>query len=466
MSPSLRFLPVLALSTAAALTLSACSGGESGQPSTPAAGSSASAAAEKSADPKEQKKAQHAALAKTYGEVLDDPTKYPYKPVEGFEPDGDYSYALVEATGDDFPELLLKHNRKSSWEIVTVFSQAPGKELIASRESLGYGAASAGGGRYDVLASATGDRLYYASRQSVSPTASIQGYVIKDGDLVKDGPENTAMALSKYDNEHLQVTWQPSTDRSLLDKLRDGTWEKPAPDKAASAGTTKTHAQCGDIDDLSVFTGTEVTSCEFASAVARAVQSAPGAAAFNVQAVSPVTGKSYDMSCTSNQDETVCSGGNNAQVVLRRAGVAGAAGGENAAPAATAAGSGNNPAAGIYEGTVAVFTGAELMEGKPLPNGDDPNNEFIVLVFDSPQEVLAHAVGERGLEGRTKKMLSLGKHETWSYGVTDTTGPWRKYVGKRVRVRVDTQSFYHKSDTGMPLGVPQVPEATAVEVLD
>lgn len=460
MSLRIRSLPFLALSTAAALTLSACSGGESGQPSTPAAGSSASTAAEKSADPKEQKKAQHAALAKTYGEVLDDPTKYPYKPVEGFEPDGDYSYALVEATGDDFPELLLKHNRKGSWEIVTVFSQAPGQELTASRESLAYGAASAGGGRYDVLASATGDRLYYASWQSVSPTASMQGYVIKDGDLVKDGPENTAMALSKYDNEHLQVTWLPSTDRSLLDKLRDGKWEKPAPDKSASAGTAKTHAQCGDIDDLSVFTGTEVTSCEFASAVAKAVQSAPGAAAFHVQAVSPVTGKSYDMSCTSNQDETVCSGGNNAQVVLRRAGVAGAAGGENAAPAAAAA--------GIYEGTVAVFTGAELMEGQSTPNGEDPSSEYIVLVFDAPQVVFArtHSANQFGLDGRTKKMLSLGMHETTEYRVTDTTGPWRKYVGKRVRVRVDTQSFYHKSDTGMPLGVPQVPEATAVEVLN
>lgn len=456
MSLRIRSLPLLALSTAAAVTLSACSGGESGQPSTPAAGSSASTAAEKSADPKEQKKTQHAALAKTYGRVLDDPTKYPYKPVEGFESDGDYSYALVEATGDDFPELLLKHNRKSSWEIVTVFSQVPGKDLTASRESLAYGAASAGGGRYDVLASATGDRLYYASWQSVSPTASMQGYVIKDGDLVKDGPENTAMALSKYDNEHLQVTWLPSTDRSLLDKLRDGKWEKPAPDKAASAGTAKTHAQCGDIDDLSVFTGTEVTSCEFASAVAKAVQSAPGAAAFHVQSVSPVTGKSYDMSCTSNQDETVCSGGNNAQVVLRRAGVA----------AATAAGSGNNPAAGIYEGTVAVFTGDELMEGKPMPNLADPSSEYIVLVFDAPQEVMAHARGGRGLEGRSNKMLSLGMHETTEYGVTDTTGPWRKYVGKRVRVRVDTQSFYHKSDTSMPLGVPQVPEATAVEVLN
>ncbi|WP_295697006.1 zinc-ribbon domain-containing protein [Lapillicoccus sp.] len=65
-----------------------------------------------------------------------------------------------------------------------------------------------------------------------------------------------------------------------------------------------------------VAAGNSSTSCEFAAAVRAAYEpvAAPGGSV-TVQATSPRTGKTYSMTCSGNQP-VLCTGGNNAQVIL------------------------------------------------------------------------------------------------------------------------------------------------------
>lgn len=68
-------------------------------------------------------------------------------------------------------------------------------------------------------------------------------------------------------------------------------------------------------------TGTSVTSCGFAEEVRKAYQESAGAVATDgtpvtVEAVSPVTGRSYTMTCTAEKRLVTCSGGENAVVYV------------------------------------------------------------------------------------------------------------------------------------------------------
>lgn len=55
-----------------------------------------------------------------------------------------------------------------------------------------------------------------------------------------------------------------------------------------------------------------------------------------------------------------------------------------------------------------------------MPNGEDPNTEYIVLKFDSPHMVTGMALTD--LVTREKDMLKLNKDV------------WEQHVGKRVKI--------------------------------
>ncbi|AEX46946.1 hypothetical protein [Corynebacterium diphtheriae] len=46
----------------------------------------------------------------------------------------------------------------------------------------------------------------------------------------------------------------------------------------------------------------------------------------------------------------------------------------------------------------------------------------------------------------------------------DTTEPWRQYVGKRIRLHVNSDNMWYPSDTGLPLGALRLEEAQDIRI--
>ncbi|CAB0614426.1 hypothetical protein CIP107546_01745 [Corynebacterium diphtheriae] len=209
--------------------------------------------------------------------------------------------------------------------------------------------------------------------------------------------------------------------------------------------------KCGSTSKYVAYIGSDVTSCGFAVAVAKAAPAEPATGPFNVSATSPVTGQNYQMSCTAQDHVMRCSGGNNAIVLLTP-----------------------NPTGVVeektydyaLEGTVVLKNTAEVLEGLKPPNNDNPNNEYILLWFDNPMDVAGKHAGNRDqLSTKNVRYLSLGKKETTQYGpLPDTTGPWRQYVGKRIRLHVNSDNMWYPSDTGLPLGALRLEEAQDIRI--
>lgn len=103
-------------------------------------------------------------------------------------------------------------------------------------------------------------------------------------------------------------------DKDKDDKKKDKD-EKDEDERSGKlpAGASKC---AGPSSGVSVASGTDVTSCDFAVAVRDAyVADTGGSGNTTLRVTSPVTGKAYTMRC-SGKDVTRCTGGNNAVVVL------------------------------------------------------------------------------------------------------------------------------------------------------
>lgn len=126
--------------------------------------------------------------AAEYATVLDDPGAHNFEVPNpsGFDvayvPNGEYSYALVEANGGGAPELLLSSmsvdEYSSRFARVLVFSTDSGS-LESSDQALISGAAGAGGSRVSVEASQLGRGLYqnqWSSGAAISTPAEAGGF--------------------------------------------------------------------------------------------------------------------------------------------------------------------------------------------------------------------------------------------------------------------------------------------------
>ncbi|MFV8396122.1 hypothetical protein [Corynebacterium hindlerae] len=159
------------------------------------------------------------------------------------------------------------------------------------------------------------------------------------------------------------------------------------------------------------------------------------------------------MNCSGTDAETVCTGGNNASVVLRPAGAVEL----------------NTVYEQSFEGTVALKRALEVVSSAGLPSGEGPDNEYFMLMLDSPQPVTAIKPGPDRPVTNTVDSIGLAKKEFTPYGVIDNTAPWRLYEGKRIRLHINTKSMGYQTDASLPWGKPRVDSFQAdylVEVLD
>ncbi|WIM68525.1 hypothetical protein QP027_03780 [Corynebacterium breve] len=172
------------------------------------------------------------ALADTYRAVVADPGAYPVNPAADYVPDGTYEYTVVEATGDDRPELLIKVGSKEFSPVMVFTTGNSVDDVIHSDDVLIWGARSAGGSRANLYGTSDGNGLIEMGYQSVSQTGDAQRYVLEGKKLVKSG-ESKIQSVSAGPNDGFRLEWYKTTDPSGIDALATGNISQAAPGEAA-----------------------------------------------------------------------------------------------------------------------------------------------------------------------------------------------------------------------------------------
>ena len=152
-----------------------------------------------------------------YEQIIANPKKY----ARGggstyFEPNGDYNYALVEATGDDSPELLL-HAAGTEINPVTVFTIRNGR-AVAMRDTLEFGATSAGGYRAGVYESASGKGVYQLTGYSLKPVHNLRLMKLGRNNLQAAGDTDWDWRRSKPADAE-KIKWCKTSEKSCLGNL-------------------------------------------------------------------------------------------------------------------------------------------------------------------------------------------------------------------------------------------------------
>lgn len=162
------------------------------------------------------------AVIRAYSDVLDSPGRYPFTGGGNYSLNGEYEYALVEMTGDDVPELLVKALTTDHIDPVRVFSTTDDGTLIAPDDTLVSGAAGAGGYRAAVHATPGGDRILQTEWHSLRPERTVRGFTLRGDSLVADGEEWEEDGRSPS-GRLVDVTFHPLHDRGPLQALEPGT---------------------------------------------------------------------------------------------------------------------------------------------------------------------------------------------------------------------------------------------------
>lgn len=214
----------LALTVTAALALAGCSNQEGSEPAlndaSPAAQQQTSAdASEAGADPKESARS-------VYEEVIAHPGdiefNYPNEDAglsNGTKstPSG-FQYAIVEATGDDIPELLVRRGTLEPNPVAVFSTENDGQDLVTVKDVLVDGAASAGGYRASVMAAESGVGLIQVEGQSLSRSHDATEFTI-DGTKLVAGPKSSFDPSSAGPAGARAIEWTDTGDTSGLDTI-------------------------------------------------------------------------------------------------------------------------------------------------------------------------------------------------------------------------------------------------------
>lgn len=171
-----------------------------------------------------------------YENVIAHPDEYAFDTDALVEPTGEYSYALIEATGDGTPELLLKKDSREFAPVLVFHLDEEGKARPSSPVLLD-GVRSAGGSRAAVFASASQNGLYQEDHYSTQPDANFQLYSVDGDTLTKVGAPEEAH-IDAIPEKYQQVTWTSTTDPSAL--------QQGAPAAAAPAEGAQDEAPADD----------------------------------------------------------------------------------------------------------------------------------------------------------------------------------------------------------------------------
>lgn len=174
------------------------------------------------------------AWVEEYRKVLANPGRFKVNDAARYTPTGEYSYALVEANGDDTPELLLAVEGTEFCPVV-IFTIGRDGKAVASSDNLMIGIASAGGDRFRIESSASGKAIYQVDSNSGSDRATSRTFRLKGSNPEEAGTEsqdNNALLA-----DHQRVVWTPSDNTNALE---DGLEASIGPDDMVPGGRNGT----------------------------------------------------------------------------------------------------------------------------------------------------------------------------------------------------------------------------------
>lgn len=156
-----------------------------------------------------------------YAQILANPSIYPVSEAAQYVPNGTYSYALVEATSDSTPDLLLRVN-SAEYSPVLVFTFDENTQTATQAEGVFIdGASGVGGDRSRIRASNSGIGIYQVDWNSLREIAQSTLYGIQGNTLTKiSAPEEFIFANSMPD--HHEISWISVNDLSGLSTVQTG----------------------------------------------------------------------------------------------------------------------------------------------------------------------------------------------------------------------------------------------------
>lgn len=190
-----------------------------------------------------------------YAQILANPSIYPVSEAAQYVPNGTYSYALVEATSDSVPELLLRVDSKEFAPILVFSFDENTQSAVQAGGVLIDGAASAGGSRVKVRASNSGAGIHQLDWYSIQPVGESTLYGIQGNSLTQIADPEDFM-VGELLPDHHEITWIDSNDTSGLSTVQGGGSSiQPTQPAATQAPVTNAHHFSGVVQ---ILTGAEV----------------------------------------------------------------------------------------------------------------------------------------------------------------------------------------------------------------
>lgn len=393
----------LAFTVAAALALAGCSSQEGSEHAlngaSPAAQQQTSVvASEEGADPKDSARS-------VYEEVIAHPGdiefNYPNEDaglINGTKstPTG-FQYAIVEATGDGIPELLVRRGTLEPNPVAVFSTENEGRDLVTVKDVLVDGAASAGGYRASVMAAESGVGLFQIEGQSIKRSHDATEFTI-DGTKLVSGPKSSFDVSSGGPEGAEAIEWTDTGDSSALDAISavgtgtDSAGTGPEPEVADGPNPTPPAGMAPERSD---------------------------AAAGSTPAPDESASSAGDLEkCTYRKDRQRVDG---------------------------------NPTdvPSTVTGTVRKAKARDLAGDDPnIVSGDYATYEVWVLVLDSPVTLSGEKSGSRGkvLVRANQECIGLNKGDVWD-----------GYEGTKVTLPVDGAGGFWQSDVSVPMGALRMP---------
>lgn len=366
----------------------------------------------KAADSAKKVNVINAKVAALYKKVLANADKYKLNEVDS-EIDASqskYSYALVNMSDRDIPELILRKNYKYVSCSKVFAANKDYSDVVSSNDLICDGVGSAGGFRAVVSQYADSNSLSYVEWSS--GTGDTEAYKvtmnIEDSNPVKQEKYWSGIITDLPKQNVKDINFVSTDDTTLLDNLaktEDNTYEKTVSNKGGNSNSE-------DKD-------------------------------------SKKSGKKSGKKAEKKSDKKSSKKANSKK----------AASGESLDSKIKA-----EKASGrqVVSGTVRILSYNQVLEAQniqdPNPGYSDTNQIFMILILDNKTSVTLHHSGDMGNPPHPSDATMMAIEDG-----SQAKQIMEKYVNKKVYVSFIVNDGFFPSDTGLPLGEPRLHNLKVIE---
>lgn len=313
-----------------------------------------------------------------------------------------YSYALVNMSDRDIPELILRKNYKYVSCSKVFAANKDYSDVVSSNDLICDGVGSAGGFRASLSQYADSNSLSYVEWSS--GTGDTEAYKvtmnIEDSNPVKQEKYWSGIITDLPKQNTKDINFVSTDDTTLLDNLaktEDNTYEKTVSNKGGNSNSE-------DKD-------------------------------------SKKSGKKSDKKASKKADSKKAASGESLDRKIKAEKASGRQ---------------------VVSGTVKVLSYNQVLEAQniqdPNPGYSDPNQTFMILILDNKTSVTLHHSGDMGNPPHPSDATMMAIE----YG-SQVKQIMEKYVNKKVYVSFTVNDGFFPSDTGLPLGEPRLSNLKVIE---